>query len=403
VKDECRYCGKKGHWARECKKKKRDEESHTVKAEEEEESTLFMASAAVIELVVAHAHPLVMHLDEGRLFVQLGENGGGDGASWILDSGATNHMTGVRVVFSEIDLMVHGTIRFGDGSVTNIEGRDTILIKCKTGGHKALIGVYYIPRLKANIVSLGQMEEAGYKIVLESGFLKLWNRASTLAAKVKRGASRLYVLHLDVDRPVCLAAQGTSPAWRWHSRYNHLNFHGLKRLFEGELVKGLPHIDHVDQVCDSCLTGKQRRATFPTVTKFRAEEKLELVHGDLCGPVTPATPGGKLYFFLLVNDVSRYMWLVLLATKDEALAAFTAFQTRAEAEAGRKIGTLHTDHGGEFTAQLHRSLHQAGDAATSHCSLHTGAERSRGEKKPVGHGNGVQHDEGHVHAELVLG
>jgi hypothetical protein len=167
-----------------------------------------MASAAVIEPVAAHAHPSAVHLDEGKLFSQLGENGGGDGARWILDSGATNHMTGVRMVFSEIDLRVHGTVRFGDGSVTNIEGRGTILIKCKTGGHKALKGVYYIPRLKANIVSLGQMEEAGYKIILESSFLKLWNHAGTLVAKVKRGASRLYVLHLDVGWSVCLAAQG---------------------------------------------------------------------------------------------------------------------------------------------------------------------------------------------------
>jgi transposase InsO family protein len=42
---------------------------------------------------------------------------------------------------------------------------------------------------------------------------------------------------------------------------------------------------------------------------------------------------------------------MLLATKDETLAAFTAFQAWAEAEAGRKIGTLRTDHGGEFTAR----------------------------------------------------
>jgi hypothetical protein len=62
AKDECRYCGKKGHWARECKKKKRDEESHAAKAEEEEESTLFMASAAVIEPVAAHAHLSTVHL-----------------------------------------------------------------------------------------------------------------------------------------------------------------------------------------------------------------------------------------------------------------------------------------------------------------------------------------------------
>jgi IS30 family transposase len=67
--------------------------------------------------------------------------------------------------------------------------------------------------------------------------------------------------------------------------------------------------------------------------------------------VTPATPRGKRYFFLLVDDVSRYMWLVLLAMKDDALAVFTAFQVRAEAEAGRKIGTICTDRGEEFTAR----------------------------------------------------
>jgi hypothetical protein len=64
AKDQCRYCGKKGHWARECKKKKRDKEIHATQAEEEEESTLFMASAAVIEPVAAHdAHLLQLDLD----------------------------------------------------------------------------------------------------------------------------------------------------------------------------------------------------------------------------------------------------------------------------------------------------------------------------------------------------
>jgi hypothetical protein len=174
---------------------------HTTQAEEDEELTLFMVSSTVIESITVQAHSAIMHLEESKLFAQLGENSSGDGARWILDSGATNHMTGVRVMFSEIDLRVHDTVRFGDGLVTNIEGCSTILIKCKTDGHKALTGVYYIPRLKDNIVNLGQMEEAGYKIVLESGFLKLWDHAGTLAAKVKRSAIRLYMLHLDVDRP----------------------------------------------------------------------------------------------------------------------------------------------------------------------------------------------------------
>jgi hypothetical protein len=189
---------------------------------------LFMASATIVEPVNIQVHHGPVHLDESRLFVQLGENGGGDSARWILDSGATNHMMGMHTVFSEIDLRVHGSVHFGDGSVTNIEGRGTILIKCKTGGHKALTGVYYIPRLTANIISLDQMVEVVYKIMIHDGFLRLWDRAGMLIAKVKHATKKLYILNLNVDRPVCLAAQGSTSAWHWHSRYGHLNFHGLR-------------------------------------------------------------------------------------------------------------------------------------------------------------------------------
>jgi hypothetical protein len=292
-----------------------------------------------------------MHLNETRLFVQLGDEAQGESSRWILDSGATNHMTGQRSVFAEIDTKVQGSIHFGDGSVAGIEGRGTILLKCKTGGHKALTGVYFIPRLTTNIVSLGQLEEYGYKIMLYDGCLKLWDTKGSLVAKVVRAPNRLYVLRLNIDRPVCLAAQGENEAWRWHARYGHLNFHGLRRLAEKEMVKGMPKIDKVDQVCDGCLAGKQRRSPFPNVAKFRAKSRLELVHGDPCGPVTPSTPSGKKYFFLLVDDLSRYMWLLLLDTKDGALDAFTKYQARAEAEAGRRLGTLRTDRGGEFTGQ----------------------------------------------------
>jgi hypothetical protein len=45
------------------------------------------------------------------------------------------------------------------------------------------------------------------------------------------------------------------------------------------------------------------------------------VHGDLCGPVTPATPGGRRYFLLLINDLSCYMWVVVLGSKGEAMNA----------------------------------------------------------------------------------
>jgi transposase InsO family protein len=71
------------------------------------------------------------------------------------------------------------------------------------------------------------------------------------------------------------------------------------------------------------------------------------VHGDLCGPVTPATPGGRRYFLLLVDDLSRYMWVVVLGSKGEAANVIRRAQAAVEAECGRK---LRTDNGGEFTA-----------------------------------------------------
>jgi hypothetical protein len=74
----------------------------------------------------------------------------------------------------------------------------------------------------------------------------------------------------------------------------------------------------VEQFCDVCVLIKQRWLPFPQQSNFRAKERLELVHGDMYGPVTPATPGGRHYFLLLIDDLSRYMWVVVLGSKGEA-------------------------------------------------------------------------------------
>jgi transposase InsO family protein len=73
------------------------------------------------------------------------------------------------------------------------------------------------------------------------------------------------------------------------------------------------------------------------------------VHWDLCGPVTPSTPGGRRYFLLLVDDLSRYMWVEVLGSKGEPANAITHAQATAEAECGCKLRVLRTDNGDEFT------------------------------------------------------
>ena len=59
---------------------------------------------------------------------------------------------------------------------------------------------------------------------------------------------------------------------------------------------------------------------------------------------------GRALLLLLVDDYSRFMWLVLLTSKDEAAAALKRFQAEAQTEARRKLCTLRTERGGEFTS-----------------------------------------------------
>ena len=165
-------------------------------------------------------------------------------------------MTGVRSAFAELNPTVCGTVRFGDGSVVNIEGRGTVLFAYKSGEHRALTGVYYIPLLTANIISIRQLDDAGSKVDIEHSVLRIFNPDRRLLAKVNRSPNRLYYLDVHIARLVCLAACSSEPEWLWHARYGHLNFQALHRLSWESMVRGLPPIDHVNQLCDACLVGK---------------------------------------------------------------------------------------------------------------------------------------------------
>lgn len=124
----------------------------------------------------------------------------------------------------------------------------------------------------------------------------------------------------------------------------------MKLVSETEMVYGMPKIGQPDKVCTGCLMSKQTRKAFPRQTNFSSKKPLELVHGDLCGPITASTPGGNKYIFLLVDDYSRVMWVYLLKNKHETFDAFKKFRALVENEPGKKVKTFRTDNEGEFTS-----------------------------------------------------
>jgi transposase InsO family protein len=179
------------------------------------------------------------------------------------------------------------------------------------------------------------------------------------------------LLRVKIARPLYLAAQATANAWLWHEWYRHLHFDALQKLEQRGMVHGLPHVEHIHQLYTDCVTTKLKWSPFPSQAKRRAEGLIDLVHGDLCGPMTPATPGGKLYFLLLVDDQSRYMWVVMLAAKSDTLATVKKFQARVEVETGRRLRVLWTDNGGEFCSVEFESYCVDRGVERQHTALYT--------------------------------
>lgn len=347
--DKKNNCGKKGHFKKECKKPRKERAMVAEKENGDEEPALLMVQTCEL-MQSSETVDGEVFLNEEKVQLKARNAENYDRGVSYLDTGATNHMTGVKEKFSDIDETVKGKVKFGDGSTVAILGRGTILFQCKNGEHRALTNVYYIPSLKSNIINIGQLSEKGCKIVIEDDYLLLYDPGRRLLARVKRARNRLYILDLSLTRPICLMANTGDAAWIWHARYGHLNFDALHKLARKNMVVGLPQIDHIEQICDGCLIGKQRRKPFPGTATFRAEQPLALLHADLCGPVTPPTPAGNRYFLLVVDDYSRYMWIVLLKSKDQALAAIHKVKKKAEKEVNCELKSLRTDRGGEFNS-----------------------------------------------------
>ena len=99
------------------------------------------------------------------------------------------------------------------------------------------------------------------------------------------------------------------------------------------------------------MAGKQNRKPFPDKSKFRASRKLQLIHGDICGPIQPSTVGGRRYYFLLIDDYSRLMWVAFLKDNLDAFQQFKKFKNLAESESEENVKCFRTDRGGEFNSE----------------------------------------------------
>ena len=88
------------------------------------------------------------------------------------------------------------------------------------------------------------------------------------------------------------------------------------------------------------------KKSFPKVN--RNSQLLELVYFDICELNGILTRGGNRYFITFIDDYSRYTYVYLMRSKDEAFNKFKCYKSVVENQMEKKIKILRSDRGGEY-------------------------------------------------------
>lgn len=326
---ECYRCHNLGHYQYECLNQKN--EAHYAEIEEEHEVLLM----AYIEL-----------------------NGTKRSDAWFVDSGCSNHMCGDRSMFSSLDTTFTHSVKLGKNHKLDVSGKGAVKIKLQ-GVCYVLSDVYYVPDLRNNLLSVGQLQEKGLDVLFKGGTQKkccIFHPTKGKIAESIMSANRMYVLitetHTNAEgEGQCLQTDNSEQAEMWHHRYGHLSYTGLLTLHNKNMVIGLPRVEQVEKACEVCLKGKQHRVPFPKKSTWRATEKLELIHSDLCGPITPPSHSQKRYLISFIDDFSRKTWIYFALEKSEAFHYFKLFKSFVEKQTCVFIKCLRTDMGGEYNSR----------------------------------------------------
>jgi hypothetical protein len=357
----CYGCGEKGHFKRNCPNKDKlvlSRRSDANMASGDTESFLF--SMVTINMASALA----------------------SSDYWILDSGATNHVTGNRHLFESASFqpMAEGEhrVKTANNSLVDAKGTGTVSFFVEKPGMKpakiTLQNVLYIPECgKNNLLSVTQLIKKGAKFELTAGGTTISIGSTVVChASINNGLFMLRAMSsvpTSIPTSVVLASssEGADKACSsiqevvddkhiltWHTRLGHLSLPAIKRL--PSIVSGIQlHSKGPSKcVCEACIMGKMFRQPFKAA---KPEDKvksrlLELIHSDVIGPMPTPTMRGFRYIIMFTDDYSRYTVCYFMKLKSEAPARFKDYVAMAERQhPNSKVCRIRVDGGGEYDSR----------------------------------------------------
>ena len=203
-----------------------------------------------------------------------------------------------------------------------------------------LQNVYFVPKLKKRLVSIGQLtKDDSAEVTFRDKTVTL----STSGRKFVFGGrfGKLFELTCEIAPISCNSAVVDEKSLSlWHLRFGHLNLDDVKKLSSQNMVEGMPDVvlKPVDADCEGCALGKQTRYPFPkNPSGKRTTEVLELVHSDVCGPMSVPSVGGSSYYVTFIDDFTNFVWVYPLKKKSEVFQKFTEFLALAENLTGCRL------------------------------------------------------------------
>ncbi|GJZ17941.1 retrovirus-related pol polyprotein from transposon TNT 1-94, partial [Tanacetum coccineum] len=187
---------------------------------------------------------------------------------------------------------------------------------------------------------------------LEGGHLLSGSRGTNLYS--------LSIGDMMTSSPICLLSKSIkTKSWLWHHRLSHLNFDAINHIARQGLVRGLPRLKYEkDHLCSARAMGKSKKQSHNPKYEDTNQEKLHLLHIDLCGPMRVASVNGKRYILIIVDDYSQFTWVKFLASKDEAPDFIIKFLKTIQVRLNATIRNIRTDNGTEFVNQTLRDYYE---------------------------------------------
>src|SRR6266481_4817216 len=334
----CHYCQKKGHISPNCHKKKRDEKEkkkpgQASSSDGTKATNSHVHTTASIEEVVSDNESVGV-----ALYSSWRER-------WLVDSGATHHMTPHRSDFVNYTAC-GGSVRVGDVATTSQVGVGSVVFHTSQGVKISLSNVLHLPGTATRFISEGALADKGALLLKDSGSIKISVKGKCIAQAYRE--NKLYWLDI-ASGSLSKHIKHTLSLDLWHQHMGHVS-HATLKAHGSSALKGMDLDDStIPQVCYGCEMGKSTRDSFSaTVRPKKTTRTFEIVHSDLCGPMQSNSIQGSSYYASFIDDFSNHSLVYFLKQKSQFVQAFKLFLAWGETQSGYKLKALHSDRGGEY-------------------------------------------------------